>query len=60
MTSQPCGDSKITFDEGRNCSQGLEIPFTRLPAYSKNVTKVVCIVWVKIRFMSIPYSREGE
>ena len=30
MKSQPCWGLKITFDEGRNCSQGLKIPFKRI------------------------------
>ena len=30
MASQPCCDLKIKFDEGRNHSQGLKIPFTRI------------------------------
>jgi len=30
MESQPSWSSKITFDEGSNCSQGLEIPFKRI------------------------------
>jgi len=30
MAAPPCCDSKITFDKGRNYSQGLKIPFVRI------------------------------
>jgi len=30
MESQPSGGLKITFDAGRNCSQGFKIPFKRI------------------------------
>jgi hypothetical protein len=45
MESQPSWDLKVTFDEGRNCSQELKIPFESITASSKNVTKAVFIIW---------------
>ena len=36
---------KITFDESRNCSQGLKIPFKRITSLLESVTKAVCIIW---------------
>jgi hypothetical protein len=44
MKSLAYWDLEITFDEGKNCSQGLKIPFKGLPASSKNVTKAVRII----------------
>jgi hypothetical protein len=44
MESLAYWDLEIMFDEGRNCSQGLKIPFKGLPASSKNVTKAVRII----------------
>ena len=34
--SQPCWNLKITFDEGRNCSEGLKIPCTRITSLLEN------------------------
>jgi hypothetical protein len=45
MESQPCCDLKITFDEGKNYSQGLESLSQGLPAYLKNAAQALCIIW---------------
>ena len=44
MASQPCCDLKIKFDEGRDHSPGLKIPFTRITSLFEKCTKAVRII----------------